>query len=97
MGFAHKRVWTMGYCGPMGYGMHFSANQVGGQPELWAMRGYVFSEVWFTRGSTVQQTGIMIDRQRMEMMNDRGNRPNLTTCCNLIVAYLQNIYISFCF
>ena len=53
MGFAHKRVWTMGYCGPMGYGMHFSANQVGGRPELWAMRGYVFSEVWFTRGSTV--------------------------------------------
>ena len=53
MGFAHKRVWTMGYCGPMGYGMHYSANQVGGRPELWAMRGYVFSEVWFMRGSTV--------------------------------------------
>ncbi|KAF8810660.1 hypothetical protein BYT27DRAFT_7091404, partial [Phlegmacium glaucopus] len=42
MGFAHRRVWVMGYCGPMGYGMHFPANQVGGQLELWDIRGYGF-------------------------------------------------------
>ncbi|KAF8802556.1 hypothetical protein BYT27DRAFT_7112011, partial [Phlegmacium glaucopus] len=42
MGFAHRRVWIMGYCGPMGYGIQFPANQVGGQPELWDIRGYGF-------------------------------------------------------
>jgi hypothetical protein len=30
----------MGYCGPMGYGMQFPANQVGGRLELWDIRGY---------------------------------------------------------
>ncbi|KAF8814357.1 hypothetical protein BYT27DRAFT_7014425, partial [Phlegmacium glaucopus] len=53
MGFAHRRVWIMGYCGPMGYGIQFPANQVGGQPELWDIRGYGFREVWVKRGSTV--------------------------------------------
>jgi hypothetical protein len=53
MGFADQGVWGMGYCGPMGYGMQFPANQVGGQLRLWGIRGYGLSGVWVTRGSTV--------------------------------------------
>ena len=53
MGFAHEGVWVMGYCGPMGYGMHFPAHQVGGRPGLWVKRGYGLPEVWVKRGSTV--------------------------------------------
>jgi hypothetical protein len=53
MGFACRGVWVMGYCGPMGYGMQFPANQVGGQLRLWDIRGYGLSEVWVMRGSTV--------------------------------------------
>ena len=53
MGFAYRGVWGMGYCGPMGYGMQFPANQVGGQLKLWDIRGYGLSEVWVMRGSTV--------------------------------------------
>ncbi|KAF8227704.1 hypothetical protein L208DRAFT_1295270, partial [Tricholoma matsutake] len=40
MGFAHRWVWVMGYCGPMGYGMQFPVNQVGRQLQLWDIRGY---------------------------------------------------------
>jgi hypothetical protein len=53
MGFAHKGVWVMGYCGPMGYGMHFPTHQVGGQLRLWDKRGYGSPGVWVKRGSTV--------------------------------------------
>ena len=53
MGFARKGVWVMGYCGPMGYGVHFPAHQVGGWPGLWVKRGYGLPEVWVKRGSTV--------------------------------------------
>ena len=53
MGFAREGVWVMGYCGPMGYGVHFPAHQVGGRPGLWVKRGYVLPEVWVKRGSTV--------------------------------------------
>ena len=53
MGFANGWVWVMGYCGPMGYGMQFPANQVGGQLELWVLRGYGLLEVWVKRSSTV--------------------------------------------
>ena len=53
MGFANQGVWGMGYCGPMGYGMQFPANQVGGQLRLWVIRGYGLSGVWVMRGSTV--------------------------------------------
>ena len=53
MGFAREGVWVMGYCGPMGYGVHFPAHQVGGWPGLWVKRGYGLSEVWVKRGSTV--------------------------------------------
>jgi hypothetical protein len=40
MGFANGWVWVIGYCRLMGYGMQFPANQVGGQLELWVLRGY---------------------------------------------------------
>ncbi|KAF8221228.1 hypothetical protein L208DRAFT_1329338, partial [Tricholoma matsutake] len=50
-GFCLQR--GMGYCGPMGYGMQFPANQVGGQLRLWGIRGYGLSEVWVMRGSAI--------------------------------------------
>ena len=53
MGFAHEGAWVMGYCGPMGYGVHFPTHQVGGRPGLWVKRGYGLPEVWVKRGSTV--------------------------------------------
>ena len=53
MGFTREGVWVMGYCGPMGYGVHFPAHQVGGRPGLWVKRGYGLPEVWVKRGSTV--------------------------------------------
>ena len=53
MGFAREGVWFMGYCGPMGYGVHFPAHQVGGRPRLCVKRGYGLPEVWVKRGSTV--------------------------------------------
>jgi len=37
----------------MGYGMHFPAHQVGGQPELWDIRGYGLSGLWVMTGPTV--------------------------------------------
>ena len=43
----------MGYCGPMGYGRKFSANQLGGQLKLWGKRGYGLIQVWAKRGLTV--------------------------------------------
>ena len=52
----------MGYCGPMGYGMHFPAHQVGGRPGLWDKRGYGLPEVWVKRGSTVDQSTV-VDKQ----------------------------------
>ena len=35
MGFASIGVWVMGYCGCMGYGAFFPANQLGGLKNLW--------------------------------------------------------------
>jgi hypothetical protein len=45
----------MGYglCGPMGYGQHFPANQLGGWLKLWGKRGYGLRQVWVKRGLTV--------------------------------------------
>ena len=54
MGFAPKGVWVMGYCGCMDYGMHFSANRLGGPKNLWGIREYGLSELWVMRESTVQ-------------------------------------------
>ena len=66
MGFAREGVWVMGYCGPMGYGMHFPAHQVGGRPGLWVKRGYGLPEVWVKRGSTVLILGVKSRRQPRE-------------------------------
>ena len=52
MGFARKGVWVLGYCGPMGYGVHFPAHQVGGWPGLWVKRSYGLPEVWVKKGLT---------------------------------------------
>ena len=35
MGFASRGVWVMGYCGCMGYGAFFPANQLGGLKNVW--------------------------------------------------------------
>jgi hypothetical protein len=45
----------MGYglCGPMGYGQHFPANQLGGWLKVWGKRGYGLRQVWVKRGLTV--------------------------------------------
>ena len=43
----------MGYCGCMGYGMHFPANQLGELKKLWGIREYGLSGLWVTRESTV--------------------------------------------
>jgi hypothetical protein len=51
MGFAYEWVWVMGY--GFNYGMQFPANQVGGQLDLWVLRGYGLLEVWVKRSSTV--------------------------------------------
>jgi hypothetical protein len=43
----------MGYRGCMGYGMHFSANRLGGPKNVWGIREYGLSELWVMRESTV--------------------------------------------
>jgi hypothetical protein len=53
MGFASGGVWVMGYCGCMGYGMHFPANQLGGPKKVWNIGEYGLSRLWVTRESTV--------------------------------------------
>ena len=53
MGYVCHRVWVMGYCGPMGYGVEFPANGLGGWKKLWGKRGYGLREVWVRRGLTV--------------------------------------------
>jgi len=53
MGFASKGVWVMGYCGCMGYGALFPANQLGGLKKVWNLREYGVCEPWVTRESTV--------------------------------------------
>jgi hypothetical protein len=56
MGFAYGWVWVMGYCRPMGYGMQFPVNQVGGQLELWVLRGYYdsyFVQILFSARSGI--------------------------------------------
>jgi len=62
MGFCLRRVWVMGYCGPMGYGMQFPANQVGGPEILWDFRVYGLSRVWVKRVSTVYNTVLILNR-----------------------------------
>ena len=53
MGFLPKGVWIMDYCGFMGYGIHFSANQLGGPKKVWGIREYRLLELWVKRELTV--------------------------------------------
>ena len=53
MGFLPKGVWIMDYCGFMGYGIHFSANQHGGPKKVWSIREYGLLELWVKRELTV--------------------------------------------
>ena len=43
----------MGYCGCMGYGALFPANQLGGLKNVWNLREYGVCEPWVKRESTV--------------------------------------------
>ena len=62
MGFTREGVCVMGYCRPMGYGVHFPTHQVGGRPGLWVKRGYGLPEVCVKRGSTVEGMHSMENR-----------------------------------
>ena len=53
MGFLPKGVWIMDYCGFMGYGIRFSANQLGGPKKVWGIREYGLLELWVKRELTV--------------------------------------------
>ena len=53
MGFLPKGVWIMDYCGFMGYGIHFSANQLGGPKKVWGIREYGLLVLWVKRELTV--------------------------------------------
>lgn len=53
MGFVLEGVWLMGYCGCMGCGMHFPANQVGGLKKVWGIGEYGLPRLWVMRESTV--------------------------------------------
>ena len=58
----------MDYCGFMGYGIHFSANQLGGPKKVWGIREYKLLELWVKRELTVfaagSQVGITWNCQR---------------------------------
>ena len=43
----------MDYCGFMGYGIHFSTNQLGGPKKVWGIREYGLLELWVKRELTV--------------------------------------------
>ena len=43
----------MGYRGCMGYGLHFSANQLGRPKKVWGIREYGLPRLWVKRESTV--------------------------------------------
>ena len=53
MSYVCRGVRVMGYCGPMGYGVEFPANGLGGWKKLWGKRGHGLREVWVRRGLTV--------------------------------------------
>ena len=58
MGFAPGGVWVMGYRGCMGYGLDFSANQLGGPKKLWGIREYGLPRLWVKRESTVSSISL---------------------------------------
>ena len=55
MGFLPKGVWIMDYCSFMGYGIHFSVNQLGGPKKVRGIREYGLLELWVKRELTVPQ------------------------------------------
>ena len=55
MGFSPEGVWVMGYCSCMGYGFHFSVNQLGGPKKLWGIGEYGLPRLWVKWELTVVQ------------------------------------------
>src|SRR6266436_9764972 len=53
MGFAPKKLWSMGYYRVMAYELKIPAYQLGNLKILWVIREYGLSGVWVRRGSTV--------------------------------------------
>ena len=78
-GFYYKGVWGMGYCRPMGYGMQFPVNQVGGQLRLWGIRGYGLLGVWVMRGLTVLGFPIRVGSFNAESTTPLFYRKSLET------------------
>ena len=50
--FSHCLKWYF-FCSCMGYGICFSANELGGLKNVWGIREYVLSELWVMRKLTV--------------------------------------------
>ncbi|TBU62796.1 hypothetical protein BD310DRAFT_918200 [Dichomitus squalens] len=48
-----RRLWVMGYWGPMGYGVEFPLSRLGKAKILWVFRVYGLPGVWVRRVSTV--------------------------------------------
>ena len=53
MRFAPRWICVISYCGCMSYGVHFSANQLGGLKKVCVTREYALSRLWVMRESTV--------------------------------------------
>ena len=53
MRFTPRWVCVISYCGCMSYGVHFSANQLGGLKKVCVTREYALSRLWVMRESTV--------------------------------------------
>jgi hypothetical protein len=78
MGFPPKKVWVMGYCGLMGYGVKFSAHQLGGLKKVWDMRVYGLSQAWVMRGSTVVNFRVFV--RPLEYCTDTTDSSRHVTC-----------------
>ena len=87
MGFTSQRVWSTGYCGPMGYGTEISAHRVGGHEKLWDIRDYGLSEVWVERGSTIFQSK---DSRGLPQIHSKY-RPSLLVSPGLDTPAVQNL------
>jgi hypothetical protein len=53
MRFAPRWVCIISYCGCMSYGVHFSANRLGGLKKVCVTGEYALSRLWVMRESTV--------------------------------------------
>jgi hypothetical protein len=60
----------------MGYGLQFSANQLGGWLKLWGIRSYGLSGVWVKRISTVLHLNLTIKKKKekpdLELRREAG-------------------------